>query len=150
MAASTADQVVELSINADGDGLGQASAWLDASGLKLHVPQEQIRRLDLCLNELIANIIAHGGPSARGSAVELQFQVSGQPGTNEAHLVVSDAGSAFDPLVYKSKPRPKSLDEAVPGGLGLMMMHEFSDKLSYQYREGRNQTTFSVHWDAES
>lgn len=150
MAEPAVDRVAELSISADGDGLSRASEWLGAAGLELGVPAEQIRRLDLCLNEAIANIIAHGGQAARATPVELQFQVCGRTGATEASLRVSDGGVAFDPLAHKSKPRPKSLDEAVPGGLGLMMMHEFSDKLSYLYEGGRNQTTFTVRWAEEA
>lgn len=149
MTESTGGHVAELSISADGEGLSQASEWLDATGLELGVPEEQIRRLDLCLNEALANIVAHGGQAAKASPVELQFQVCGQPDATEASLRVTDAGAPFDPLVYKSKPRPKSLDEAVPGGLGLMMMHEFSDNLSYRYKEGRNQITFTIYWPQE-
>ncbi len=149
MTASTVSLVEELSIAADAQGLGHASAWLEKSGRAHGMPIEHIRRLDLCLNESIANIISHGGPAAAASPVYLQLKLNSRLESGEASLTVSDAGKAFDLLAHHAKPRPKTLDEAEPGGLGLMMMHEFSDMLSYRYGDGRNQTTFTVRWVEE-
>lgn len=146
MTGSTVRLVAELSVAADAEGLGTASAWLEKNGLEHEVPKDQIRRLDLCLNESIANIISHGGPGAGGSPVQLQLDLTHSSGAGELSLTVSDGGAAFDPLAHHAKPRPKNLEEAQPGGLGLMMMHEFSDSLKYQYSGGRNQTTFTVRW----
>jgi anti-sigma regulatory factor (Ser/Thr protein kinase) len=114
--------------------------------LERSVPAEQIRRLDLCLNEALANIITHGGPAARSSPVQLVFRVRHHADINEVALTVSDSGAAFDPLTHQSSPRPQTLAEAEPGGLGLIMMRNFSDALSYHYSEGRNQLTFIVRW----
>lgn len=149
MTASVVDSVAELSIGADADEAGRASAWLETVCLEHKVPAEQIGRLDLCLNEAIANIIAHGGPTALSSPVQLHFSVHHRENANEARLTVADAGIAFDPLAYQPKPRPKILAEAEPGGLGLMMMRSFTDDMSYRYSEGRNQTTFTVRWTDE-
>lgn len=144
--ASAADSVAELSVGADAEEAGRASAWLETVCLERGVPAEQIRRLDLCLNEALANIIAHGGPAARSSPVQLVFRVCRHADINEVALTVSDSGAAFDPLAHQSGPRPQTLAEAEPGGLGLIMMRNFSDALSYRYSEGRNQLTFSVRW----
>jgi anti-sigma regulatory factor (Ser/Thr protein kinase) len=136
-----------LSIDADARGIGSASEWLGKTGQELGVPAEQVRRLELCLNEVLANIILHGGEAATASPVRLQFEVSSRPHAHEASLTVSDAGIAFNPLAHQQKPRPETLAEAEPGGLGLLMMREFSDDLGYRNREGRNQTTFTVRWN---
>lgn len=147
MSGSTVKLVAELSVAADAVGLGMASAWLAKSGSEHEVPKDQIRRLDLCLNESIANIIAHGGPTAVETPVILEINLTRHSGAGELSLTVSDGGAPFDPLAHHAKPRPKNLEEAQPGGLGLMMMHEFSDSLDYRYVEGRNQTTFTIRWD---
>jgi anti-sigma regulatory factor (Ser/Thr protein kinase) len=38
------------------------------------------------------------------------------------------------------------LAEAEPGGLGLLMMHEYADELSYRRNADQNELTFSVVW----
>ena len=146
MTASIVDQAAELSIRADAVEVRRASLWLEAAALQQRVPAEQIARLDLCLNEALANILAHGGPSARLSEVQLHFLVHQESADHEAAVTVSDAGIAFDPLAYQPGPRADSLEEIEPGGLGLIMMREAADDLGYLRSEGRNLLTFTVRW----
>jgi anti-sigma regulatory factor (Ser/Thr protein kinase) len=144
--AATVDPVAELSIQADAAEVRRASSWLEAAALKQHLPVEQIARLDLCLNEALANILAHGSHSALASEVRLQLRVHDEAGIHEAEVTVSDAGIAFDPLAYRPGPRADSLEEIEPGGLGLIMMREAADDLGYLRSEGRNLLTFTVRW----
>ena len=147
MTAATVNQAAELSIRADAVEVRRASLWLEAVALQQCVPAEQIARLDLCLNEALANILAHGGPSARLSEVLLHFRVHQESAVHEAAVTVSDSGIAFDPLAYQAGPRPGTLAEIEPGGLGLIMMNEAADHLDYERSERRNQLTFTVRWD---
>ena len=57
-----------------------------------------------------------------------------------------DSGPDFDPTVAPLGSRPLTLEEAEPGGLGLLMMRELSDALTYRHDSGQNELTFSVHW----
>ena len=43
--------------------------------------------------------------------------------------------------------RPLSLEEATPGGLGLLMMRKFSDDLTYERSGGRNHLSIIVRWN---
>jgi len=143
---STPSSVAQCSINADAEGARSASAWLEAAAIEKGVPREQISRLDQCLSEALANIIAHGGPAARASPVRLRLEARREPGSCQAAVAVSDSGVAFDPLAYERKPGPQTLADTEPGGLGLVMMRGFSDNMRYRYSEGRNQLTFWVFW----
>jgi len=144
--AATVNRAAELSIDADAAEVRRASRWLESAALQQRVPAEQIARLDLCLNEALANILAHGGHSALASEVRLQLRVHHEAGDHEAAVTVSDAGVAFDPLAYRPGPRADSLEEIEPGGLGLIMMREAADDLGYLRSEGRNLLTFTVRW----
>jgi anti-sigma regulatory factor (Ser/Thr protein kinase) len=142
------DSVDALSVSADPKEVRRASSWLERICLERGVSAEPASRLDLCLNETLANIIAHGGPTARSSPIHLQIRLHRKPRANEAELSlsVSDTGVAFDPLAFQPKPSPQTLLEAEPGGLGLIMMRSNADGMSYHYSEGRNQLTFRVCW----
>ncbi len=64
-----------------------------------------------------------------------------------AELSVTDAGVAFDPSAQTVVvPHPASLVDATPGGLGLLLIRNFSDELSYRHSEGRNHLTITVRW----
>ena len=94
-------------------------------------------------------MIRHGGPAALSSPVHLQFGVRRGRGACTAELSISDAGVIFDPFVAVA-PHPASLVDATPGGLGLLLIRNFSDELSYNHSQGRNHLTISVSWVEEA
>jgi hypothetical protein len=51
----------ELTIGADGAEVRRATVWLEETCRRRRVPLEQADRLALCLHEVRANVIAHGG-----------------------------------------------------------------------------------------
>jgi anti-sigma regulatory factor (Ser/Thr protein kinase) len=139
-----------LSIRAAADDIRFASEWLVQACSRREMPTDQLARLDLCLNEALANVIAHGGAAAQSEPLILVLRFTPQtaPVSNsvEAKLTVSDAGQAFNPLTAESKPRPQTLAEANLGGLGVTMMQTFSDTIDYDYLDGRNHLSFGVRW----
>ena len=113
----------ELSILSEAEGVGYASAWLENTCRELDVPADEIYRLDICLNEALANVLDHGSIASRPLPVRLHLVVH----HNEATVTISDPGVPFDPLLNTVKSIPQTLAEAEPGGLGILMIHNFSD-----------------------
>ena len=144
-----ASRTDELTIHASGDEVRRASDWLDAACRKHEVPEEHVERLLLCLNEVLANVIVHGGSAARSAPVKLMLETSVEEGGGMAGVTVSDAGIAFDPRSVAPRTLPKSLDEASVGGLGLVMVRRCSDWLDYRNEQGRNHLTFGARWSVQ-
>jgi sigma-B regulation protein RsbU (phosphoserine phosphatase) len=136
----------ELALSASPDVIEQVAPWLAQAGRDLGIPPSQIERLDRCLDEVLANILAHGGPGARQAAIVARLAVGRNGTDHEAALEVSDSGKAFDPLKVTSKPKLTSLADADLGGLGLMLLRDNSDALGYRWDEGRNHLTITVRW----
>jgi sigma-B regulation protein RsbU (phosphoserine phosphatase) len=136
----------ELTIDANGAEIRHASEWVTAACHKRDVPEALAERLVLCLNEVLANVITHGGPSARAAPIRLLLEVGPEEDCDKASVTVSDAGKAFDPTSAPQKPLPKTLDEASPGGRGLLLIRRCSDWLRYRHEGGRNHLTFGARW----
>ena len=136
----------ELTIDANDAEVRRASEWLDAACQEKGVPPAQFERLVLCLNEVLANVIAHGGRSAHSQPITLRLAISLDRDGSEAGVTVSDGCRAFDPLSAPKRTRPASLDEAAPNGMGLEMIHRCSDWLHYRHEGGRNHLTFGTRW----
>jgi serine/threonine-protein kinase RsbW len=146
----------ELTIGANGAEARRASEWLDAACRQRNVPQAQLERLALCLEEVLANVIVHGGSAVRSAPIRLLLEV--RPGQDheqddeqecgQASVTVSDAGAAFNPLIAPEKILPKTLGEATAGGVGLVMIRRCSDWLDYRHADGRNHLTFGARWGA--
>ena len=138
--------IYELSSGAQEVEVRRASDWLEDACREKGVPPKQVDRLVLCLNEVLANVIAHGKPT---QPVTLRLEVGADPHSREASVTVSDAGRAFDPLSVPKRARPASLDEAPTSGMGLDIIRFCSDVLRYRHEDGRNHLTFGARWKAE-
>ena len=75
MSPPAAQSPAALTIRADTWDARRASGWLESAALAQNVPLQQVVRLDHCLDEALANVIRHGGPTALSSPVHLQFGV---------------------------------------------------------------------------
>jgi serine/threonine-protein kinase RsbW len=140
------DLIAELPIHADASEIRRASAWMERICLERGIPSGAIGRLDVCVNEALANILAHGGATARSTPVLLRLAIHDVAPAREVVITVSDAGAPFNPLSVSATERPRILAEAEPGGLGLTMIRGAADSLSYRYHEGRNQLSVGVRW----
>jgi len=137
----------ELTIGASGAEARRASEWLDTTCRQRNVPQALVERLALCLHEVLANVIAHGGGTALSAPIRLLLEVRLEQDCSKASVTVSDAGIAFNPLLVPKRVLPKTLSEASAGGLGLVMIRRCSDWLDYRHEDGRNHLTFGTRWN---
>ena len=146
---SESPRFVELTIGANGAEVRRASEWLDTACRQRDVPQALVERLVLCLNEVLANVITHGGRTALSAPIKLRLEVSLDQDYSKASVTVSDAGMAFNPLAVPKRILPKTLDEASMGGLGLMIIRRCSDWLHYRHEDGHNHLTFGTRWNLQ-
>ena len=135
-----------FAVAADAAGAGAASAWLAQVCAGHGVPPDQVYRLDTCLTEALANVIAHGGEGALAAPVVLTLFLEEAGSECCAVLEIADGGRPFDPLAHRAAPRAATLDEATPGGLGLTMIRSASDRQDYAYRDGQNRLTLRFCW----
>ena len=87
--------------------------------------------LTLILEELCANIIAHGG---RNGATTIDVGLEKIRDTLE--ITIRDDGPPFDPTCSPRVDTAKPLAERKPGGLGVHLVHHFANAIEYR-RENR-------------
>jgi serine phosphatase RsbU (regulator of sigma subunit)/anti-sigma regulatory factor (Ser/Thr protein kinase) len=112
---------------------GEGSVWARTLARQSGLSEDRIAALDLCIVELINNIVDH---SYRGQPGEIRLELA--LGHGAANLTVIDDGPAFDPLSVPTPPVPASLDEATIGGLGIHLIRSSADACEYKRRQERN------------
>lgn len=131
-------------LDAPGTAMADATRWLHARSAARAVPADAVTRLDQCLEEALANIAAYGGN--RALPVTLNLTVSAIGDRCEAALVITDHGTAFDPLAVTPRAQAASPETLQPHGRGITLMCHFADRLHYRRAEACNHLTVVVAW----
>ena len=121
---------------ADGAAVRQVGNALDAFCQAERLPAGIVWKLRVVLDEVIANIVAHGAPPARIPEIEAWFRRTG----DVVELVIADNGQPFDPLAHQAPDVSLPLDAREPGGLGIVLVRALMDDVSYT-RTWRNELT---------
>lgn len=98
------------------------------------------KRIELACEETFMNILQHGYKNAPGV---VQVKVNYTP-QKSIEIVFKDQAPRFNPLEFHPIDKEASLDERKVGGLGIHLMKECSDRLTYQYEKGQNILTLLI------
>ncbi len=119
---------------------GRFDRWASSVGL----PAEAGFATRLVLDEIVGNIIKYGGrngapgedaPDGDGSfgiAVEVEFL------EDRLSLRIEDAAPRFDPTAADPPALDGSLQDRPIGGLGLHLVRQTMDRMTYHRESGRN------------
>jgi serine phosphatase RsbU (regulator of sigma subunit)/anti-sigma regulatory factor (Ser/Thr protein kinase) len=123
-----------LTLLCDAGAVASASAWARGSCAELDVAEDDVYRLDLCVTELLTNIVSYAHPDSGPHLAVLDLRIE----HDVIRLVVSDAGVPFDPRAAPAPSMPMSLEHASIGGHGIRLVRNFSEGCTYRREAGRN------------
>lgn len=104
------------------------------------IAEEDLFQLNLCLDELLTNIISYGYADQETHLIHLTLGVT----DGRLDLVLEDDGVPFNPLEREAAPDLEAdLDERAIGGLGLFLVRTFMDELRYARVGDRNRLELS-------
>jgi serine/threonine-protein kinase RsbW len=116
--------------------LRRLAGWVE-SWAKHEVSDELLFAVQLCLEEVVANIMMHG--VAADDRIEIIVELE-----RKDHLLVArieDNGQQFDPTEFPAPAVAESLTTAKVGDLGIHLARSFAGEMNYQRRGGRNHLT---------
>lgn len=101
-----------------------------------------ISELKLAIEEVVANVIHYAYDKNEKGDIEvgLKFQAG------EVSVEVKDAGKAFDPTEIKDADTDSSVEERRIGGLGLYLVRQLTDTMSYRREGNFNILSLTKRW----
>ena len=105
-------------------------------------PPKALYQIEVAIEEIFVNIVSYAELS-ESEGVEVRCDVHGDPLCVVIQFL--DGGVPFDPLA-KSDPdmSPEAIMER-EGGLGIFMVKQMMDDVSYTYEDGKNILTIQKH-----
>ncbi|MHC5038442.1 MAG: ATP-binding protein [Planctomycetota bacterium] len=88
----------------------------------------------LAVDEAVANIVRHAyGGSGKGI-----IQIQARADARKLEIHIFDSGSKFDPNSVKDPDMMEHIRLGKKTGLGIFLMRQIMDEVSYSFREGKN------------
>ena len=119
----------ELILESKLSEISRVPPWIERLASLHAISSDTQFAMDLCLEEVISNIIRHGYSSNADGVIRVQY-LAHRDGFST--LVVEDEAPSFNPLVINNPPLPRSLEETTEGGRGIPLLKEFADEVEYQ------------------
>lgn len=117
----------EIEVLADERGLARLMRFCDMAERALPMSLEQRYVLRLVVEEIATNIMKYGYPPAAPG----QIRVACDCTAGVLRVMIADQGAPFDPGEAPMPDLGSSLDQRRAGGLGLFLVRELTDTLSY-------------------
>jgi anti-sigma regulatory factor (Ser/Thr protein kinase) len=121
-------------VAADAANLPQLTAFLQAFWSCAALPAGGSMAFELALEEVFMNVVMHGAKS-RPCRVEVCLAL----GADSVTMTIEDDGPGFDPLSLPPPDITASLAERPVGGLGVFLVRQTMDDVSYARVAHHNQ-----------
>ncbi len=121
------------------------NATFDAFADEFGVPMPIATKFNLAFDELLSNVIAYAYCDDAEHGIEINIERA----QNRLTVTIADDGVPFNPLGAEIPDTTLSLAGRDTGGLGIHLVRNLVDELSYQRRIDRNVVTLTSHLDAE-
>ncbi len=99
------------------------------------------RRMGLAFDDLLNNVISYAFRDEDEHEVEIRAELAG----NRLTVTISDDGIPFNPLGIVAPDTSLSLEEREIGGLGIHLVRNMVDDISYQRRIDKNVLSMVMH-----
>jgi anti-sigma regulatory factor (Ser/Thr protein kinase) len=123
-----------MSVGAHPGGVGEVNAAFDGFAEAHALPEGVRRSVNVALDELLANTLSHGQTGRDPCSVTVEVKLDHESVT----VILTDDGAPFDPFEGDAPDTSLSVEERPIGGLGIHLVGQLMDKVSYQRREGHN------------
>ena len=132
--------MAELEVNAVPEKLKEVFDFVTSEMQKRTDNKKLIRQIKLCVEEIFLNITSYAYHPETGNA-RIAIRVEGDPVPIRVFLTFIDHGQPFDPLAEEEPDIDSGLDERRVGGLGIFLVKNTADGISYEYSNGQNVLT---------
>ena len=134
----------DITVPAERSSLPEVLEFLEERSSSLEPSVKAKMQLDLAVEEIFVNIADYAYTPEKGSAT---VSVCADSGSMTVSVTFADRGIPYDPLAKEDPDITLGIGERKPGGLGIFMTKKLTDRIDYEYRDGKNILTIQKKVD---
>ena len=123
----------ETLMKAKTEQLDALLAMLNADLEEAGCPTELVISIGICAEEIFVNVAHYGYPEGSGDVFVIE-EIKDQTIT----LELQDWGKPYNPLEREDPDITLSAEERQVGGLGIYMVRNMMDGVTYEHKDGKN------------
>ncbi|ONI42907.1 histidine kinase [Candidatus Epulonipiscium fishelsonii] len=127
--------MVEMTVDGTIENIDKITEFVNAQLDELDCPLKTQIQIDIAIDELFSNIARYAYNPSTGIVtvkVEILQEIL------SVIITFIDSGKPHDPLKRTDPDTTLSAEERQIGGLGIFMVKKSMDKISYEYKNGKN------------
>lgn len=128
-----------LTLKNDVHEVKKLSSFEKALFEKIGLEDALASKMRLAVEEAVVNVMEYAYPIGEEGEIEVCMTADGECLT----VVVTDAGTPFDPTLKEGVDISLSAEERQIGGLGIHLLRALMDDVRYEYLNGRNILTLT-------
>lgn len=134
----------QLTVNAQTSELSKVLAFADTILEETECSAKEKMQIDIAIEEIFVNIARYAYPSGDGKAV---MEIEADKAGKSVRITFEDQGIPYDPLKNEDPDITLPAEERPIGGLGIFMVKNIMDEVSYENADGKNRLTIKKNYN---
>ena len=134
----------EINVLATMDNLDAVIGFIEERLEGMDCPMKISMKIAVCVEELFVNVVNYVYDGHEGSCQVVFEKVENEP--SRAIITMVDQGKAFNPLEKEDPDTTLKADEREIGGLGIFMVKNIMDEISYERNGEKNIIIMEKSW----
>lgn len=126
-----------LTLTNDVNRVPELTAWVDTVAEAANMPSDKTFQLHLALEEAVVNVMNYAYMGYMG----MPITISAETHEDKIVFLIEDAGIPFDPTKQDAPDTTLSVEERPIGGLGIMLIRQLMQEITYEYKDKHNRLT---------
>ena len=123
-----------LTLPNDINTIPQLNEFIDTVCEELEIDMALAMSLNLAMEEAVVNVMDYAYPEGTEGEVDIEAIAD----ETQLHFTISDSGNPFDPTAKEEVDTTLSAEERPIGGLGIHLIRQLMDNISYERKDGKN------------
>jgi anti-sigma regulatory factor (Ser/Thr protein kinase) len=124
-----------MQIEANKENLPQVLEFVEGCLEEADCPMKSMMQISIAVEEVFVNIASYAYSPEIGDVV---INVETDPDSALIRITLEDRGVPYDPLIREDPDVTLSAEERQIGGLGVYMVKQSMDNVTYEFKDGKN------------